>query len=91
MQSPLPVGTRISYLSHLGTVRFIGEVEGTRGIWLGIEWDDPRRGKHSGSKDGKEYFSCKYELLRFEGFLAKLNFFWLGYPIQGLSFAPVHL
>ncbi|KAJ3515736.1 hypothetical protein NLJ89_g1578 [Agrocybe chaxingu] len=29
------------------------------GIWLGVEWDDPARGKHSGSKDGKQYFTCR--------------------------------
>lgn len=26
------------------------------GSWLGVEWDDSKRGKHSGSKDGKFYF-----------------------------------
>ncbi|KAI0928952.1 hypothetical protein AcV7_008711 [Taiwanofungus camphoratus] len=52
------VGTRLSYSGHLGTIRFVGPVENTSGIWLGIEWDDPRRGKHDGVKDGKRYFSC---------------------------------
>lgn len=53
------VGGRISYFGHLGTVKFIGEVENTTGIWLGIEWDNPDRGKHDGVKDGKRYFSCR--------------------------------
>ncbi|KAI0822831.1 hypothetical protein BC628DRAFT_1387870 [Trametes gibbosa] len=52
------IGTRISHSGHLGTVRFVGPVEGTQGIWLGVEWDDPKRGKHSGVKDGKQYFTC---------------------------------
>ncbi|KAF9454620.1 RNI-like protein [Macrolepiota fuliginosa MF-IS2] len=51
-------GLRISYMDYIGTVRFIGPVEGTPGIWLGIEWDDPTRGKHDGSKAGKRYFTC---------------------------------
>ncbi|KAJ3889458.1 hypothetical protein GG344DRAFT_51574 [Lentinula edodes] len=53
------VGDRISYSGHLGTVKFIGEVENTTGIWLGIEWDNPDRGKHDGVKDDKRYFSCR--------------------------------
>ncbi|KAJ3984485.1 hypothetical protein F5890DRAFT_1461113 [Lentinula detonsa] len=53
------VGDRVSYSGHLGTVKFVGNVENTTGIWLGIEWDDPDRGKHDGVKDGKRYFSCR--------------------------------
>ncbi|KZT69805.1 RNI-like protein [Daedalea quercina L-15889] len=52
------VGTRIIHSGHLGTVRFVGKVDGTAGVWLGVEWDDPRRGKHDGVKDGRRYFSC---------------------------------
>ncbi|KAH7107600.1 RNI-like protein, partial [Auriculariales sp. MPI-PUGE-AT-0066] len=26
--------------------------------WLGVEWDDPQRGKHDGTKDGIQYFTC---------------------------------
>lgn len=51
-------GMRMAYKGHIGTVKFIGSVEGTSGTWLGIEWDDPTRGKHDGSKDGKRYFTC---------------------------------
>ncbi|KAF8529341.1 RNI-like protein [Gautieria morchelliformis] len=59
MDSQLPdVGARIDYASHRGTVRFVGPVEGTNGPWLGVEWDDPQRGRHSGSKDGRQYFTC---------------------------------
>ncbi|KIP12320.1 hypothetical protein PHLGIDRAFT_98272 [Phlebiopsis gigantea 11061_1 CR5-6] len=52
------VGTRFALAGHLGTVRFVGPVEGTRGLWLGVEWDDPARGKHDGVKDNRRYFSC---------------------------------
>ncbi|KAG7092893.1 hypothetical protein E1B28_009201 [Marasmius oreades] len=55
----LSVGTRISYLGDLATVKFIGAVDNTTGTWLGVEWDDPSRGKHDGVKDGKRYFSCR--------------------------------
>lgn len=52
-------GTRLSLLGHLGTVRFVGPVDNTTGIWIGVEWDDPQRGKHDGVKDGKRYFTCR--------------------------------
>ncbi|THV07798.1 hypothetical protein K435DRAFT_825160 [Dendrothele bispora CBS 962.96] len=53
------VGDRISYSGHLGTVKFNGQVDNTTGTWLGVEWDEPDRGKHDGVKDGKRYFSCR--------------------------------
>ena len=40
------------------TVRYVGEVEGTDGIWVGVEYDDRTRGKHDGSHDGKRYCDC---------------------------------
>ncbi|EIW60185.1 uncharacterized protein TRAVEDRAFT_164763 [Trametes versicolor FP-101664 SS1] len=59
MTSVLPTpGTRLSHSGFLGTVRFVGPVDGTQGVWLGVEWDDPKRGKHDGVKDGKRYFTC---------------------------------
>ena len=57
----MEAGLRISYMNHIGTIRFSGPVEGTSGAWLGIEWDDPKRGKHDGSKDGKQYFKCLWD------------------------------
>ena len=35
-----------------GTVRYVGEVAGTKGEWIGVEWDDEGRGRHDGSHDG---------------------------------------
>ena len=32
-----------------------------QGAWLGVEWDDPSRGKHSGTHEGKRYFTCNVE------------------------------
>ncbi|KAF5357752.1 hypothetical protein D9756_001444 [Leucocoprinus leucothites] len=51
-------GRRMSYMGEIGTIKFIGPVKGTSGIWLGIEWDNPKRGKHDGAKDGQQYFTC---------------------------------
>lgn len=42
-------------------------------LWIGIEWDDLNRGKHNGTVNGYQYFSCpdnmgsmvKYEKIEF--------------------------
>ncbi|KAL9007855.1 MAG: hypothetical protein Q9173_006957 [Seirophora scorigena] len=52
------IGRRLSYSSSLCTVRYIGGVNGTNDTWLGVEWDDPSRGKHDGTHHGKRYFEC---------------------------------
>ncbi|KAF9652922.1 hypothetical protein BDM02DRAFT_3183259 [Thelephora ganbajun] len=56
--SPPKIGTRILLSGHIGTIKFVGSVHGTTGTWLGVEWDDPQRGKHDGAKDGVQYFAC---------------------------------
>ncbi|CAG7999991.1 unnamed protein product [Penicillium olsonii] len=53
------LGQRRSFDGHLCTVRYVGTVQGTTGDWLGVEWDDATRGKHSGEHKGIRYFSCK--------------------------------
>ncbi len=53
------VGARVEDLKdgERGTVRFVGEVPPTKGLWLGVEWDNPQvRGKHNGSHEGVKYF-----------------------------------
>lgn len=39
-----------------GTVKYLGDVIGTKGSWIGVDWDDPSRGKHDGSHEGSRYF-----------------------------------
>ena len=53
------IGQRLSYAGERCTARFVGEVAKTTGQWLGVEWDDPSRGKHSGEHNGVKYFECK--------------------------------
>lgn len=55
------IGQRLSFESALCSVRYIGSVEGTHKdtIWIGVEWDDPSRGKHSGEHQSKRYFQCR--------------------------------
>jgi hypothetical protein len=55
------VGQRVSFASHLGTVRYIGPVDGYPDDieFLGVEWDNASRGKHNGTYKGRLYFKCE--------------------------------
>uniref|UniRef100_A0A8C4F2S0 Tubulin-specific chaperone E n=1 Tax=Dicentrarchus labrax TaxID=13489 RepID=A0A8C4F2S0_DICLA len=54
------VGRRVSCGGERATVRYVGPVPPTAGLWLGVEWDNPERGKHDGSHDGVQYFTCRH-------------------------------
>ena len=41
------------------TVRYVGQVDGQQGTWIGVEWDNAERGKHDGQTGGRQYFTCK--------------------------------
>jgi dynactin complex subunit len=53
-------GKRLSFEGSLCTVCYVGEVQHTKGQWLGVEWDEPDRGKHTGTLKGIEYFKCEF-------------------------------
>ena len=59
MGTPFYHNRRLSYSGALCTVRYEGPVQGTKGEWLGVEWDEPGRGKHSGDHEGLKYFQCE--------------------------------
>lgn len=52
------IGQRLSLKNQACTVRYVGPVADKPGDWLGVEWDDPQRGKHDGTHDGVKYFQC---------------------------------
>ncbi|XP_028459968.1 tubulin-specific chaperone E [Perca flavescens] len=54
-----PVGRRVSCDGERATVRYVGPVPPTAGLWLGVEWDNSERGKHDGSHEGVHYFTCR--------------------------------
>ncbi|XP_072932931.1 tubulin-folding cofactor B-like [Epargyreus clarus] len=39
------------------TVRYNGPLDGARGLWIGVQYDEPR-GKNDGEVNGKRYFTC---------------------------------
>jgi hypothetical protein len=62
----IAVGDRIASDGCYATVRYVGhlsvdsqsassKIKDT--IWIGVEWDDPSRGKHDGSYAGAKYFT----------------------------------
>ncbi|KXT04383.1 hypothetical protein AC578_3588 [Pseudocercospora eumusae] len=54
------VGQRLSLKGQLCTIRYVGRVGGKAGDWLGVEWDDPARGKHNGTHERKQYFKSSF-------------------------------
>uniref|UniRef100_A0A8D2JJU8 Tubulin-specific chaperone E n=1 Tax=Sciurus vulgaris TaxID=55149 RepID=A0A8D2JJU8_SCIVU len=54
------IGRRVELNGEHGTVRFSGIVPPVAGLWLGVEWDNPERGKHDGSHEGTVYFKCRH-------------------------------
>lgn len=52
-------GARVQVSNCKATVRYVGEVQGQTGPWVGLEWDDAARGKNDGSTGGQVYFSCR--------------------------------
>lgn len=54
------VSRRVSCDGERATVRYVGLVPPTEGLWLGVEWDNPERGKHDGSHEGVQYFTCRH-------------------------------
>lgn len=63
METDFAVNQRRSYDGSLCTIRYVGRIEGTSGDWLGVEWDNPTRGKHSGEHNGVRYFTCIFKPL----------------------------
>ena len=50
------LGVRVEVGRDKATIRWKGVV-GESGEWLGVEWDNPERGKHDGTHRGVRYFS----------------------------------
>lgn len=53
------IGARVECDGDRGTVKYVGTVADTKGTWLGIDWDDPSRGKHNGTYQGTTFFEAR--------------------------------
>lgn len=54
--APLRVGNRVEHKQARGFVRYVGELRGQSGLWVGVDWDDVSRGRHDGTMDSVAYF-----------------------------------
>ncbi|OMO81652.1 hypothetical protein CCACVL1_12327 [Corchorus capsularis] len=60
--SSFSVGQRVHSSTdprRVGTVKYVGNVEGYSGTWVGVEWDNEGDGKHDGSINGVRYFQAR--------------------------------
>jgi hypothetical protein len=46
---------------RIGTVRYLGPVDGHAGDWVGVDWDDGAGGRQDGSVAGRRYFAAAGE------------------------------
>lgn len=56
------VGKRVHWIGdtrRIGTVKYVGPVEGFSGTWVGVDWDNEGDGKHDGSHNGVKYFAAR--------------------------------
>ncbi|CAK5081267.1 unnamed protein product [Meloidogyne enterolobii] len=54
----IELNRRVMLKEAKGVIKYCGEVEGTTGSWIGVDWDNKERGKHNGSFNGKQYFEA---------------------------------
>ena len=56
-KAALKVGVRVVTRGKRGVLRFVGRTAFARGVWYGVELDEPH-GRNDGSVKGKYYFLC---------------------------------
>lgn len=62
-QCEFKIGQRVHWAGdsqRIGTVKYVGPVEGYSGDWIGIDWDNRDGGKHDGSVNGVRYFIAQF-------------------------------
>lgn len=62
-KSEFRIGQRVHSIGdprRIGTVKYVGPVQGYTGTWVGVDWDNGD-GKHDGSVNGFRYFQAKGE------------------------------
>ncbi|KAK9054270.1 hypothetical protein SSX86_025348 [Deinandra increscens subsp. villosa] len=61
-QCDFKIGQRVHWVGdyrRIGTVKYVGQVEGYSGLWIGVDWDNCD-GKHDGSVNGVRYFTAQF-------------------------------
>lgn len=52
----IQIGRRVCVGTYTGVAQYVGQLPGTDFMWVGVEWDDPSRGKHNGVYNDIRYF-----------------------------------
>lgn len=52
------IGSRIVRDEQIGTIKYVGSISGSSVVWLGVDWDNAKNGRHDGSFKGIKYFSA---------------------------------
>ena len=67
------LNTRVELNDQIGMVKYVGKLKHKEdpSLWVGVEWEDPSRGKHNGTVEGVEYFKTTNNLP--SGSLIRLN------------------
>ena len=55
------VGDYVAVSGERALVRWAGELPGKTGAWIGVEWDDAERGRHSGAFGDMQLFAVATE------------------------------
>ncbi|VDL18491.1 unnamed protein product [Hymenolepis diminuta] len=50
------IGCRVVKEEQFGTIKYVGPLANSKFIWLGVDWDDSKNGRHDGSFKGITYF-----------------------------------
>lgn len=56
----IEVGGRLQVGEHRCTIRYIGEIQERKGVWVGVEWDNSDQGEHSGRIHEHQYFQTEH-------------------------------
>ncbi|KAL5964587.1 Tubulin-specific chaperone E [Taenia solium] len=54
------IGCRVVKDEQFGTIKYVGPIVNSTVVWLGIDWDSPRSGRHDGTFKGVTYFSTHH-------------------------------
>ncbi|EUB55448.1 Tubulin-specific chaperone E [Echinococcus granulosus] len=54
------IGCRVVKDEQFGTIKYVGPIVSSSVVWLGIDWDNPKSGRHDGTFKGAKYFNTHH-------------------------------
>lgn len=56
------IGCRVVKDEQFGTIKYVGPIVNSTVVWLGIDWDNPKSGRHDGTFKGVTYFNTHHPM-----------------------------